>query len=204
MRIYGNDRVIKAEWLKWLCTDPKASAKVTSRGIELAGARIQGKLDLAWVRIQFPLRTFRCAFANDIILDRAAVAGLQLQSTSIRNLNADNLTVERDVSFVDGFLAVGQVWLRYATIKGTLTCDGGHFINQGGIALNLEAAKTRSVFMRNGFEAQGEVNFYSAVISGTLECDGGHFVNPGEIALAWRASQAVRFFCRRISQRLER
>jgi hypothetical protein len=187
--LWKKDRVIKAEWLKWLCTDPKASAKVTSRGIRLAGARIQGELDLAWVRIQFPLRTFRCAFANDIILDRAAVGGLQLQYTSIRNLNADNLTVERDMSLVKGFLAVGQVSLRYATIKGTLTCDGGHFINQGGIALNLEDAKTRSVFMRNGFEAQGEVNFYSAVISGTLQCDGGHFTNPSGIALNFEGAK---------------
>jgi len=181
--LWKKDRVIKAEWLTWLCIDPKASAKVTSRGIEIAGARIEGKVDLAWAKIQFPLRTFRCAFTNEIILDRATVGSLQLQSTCIQDLNADNLTVERDISFVDGFRAAGQVWLRYATVNGTLACDNGHFINPGKIALNLEGAKTKSVFMRNGFEAEGQVDLYAAVISGTLDCDNGQFVNRSAIAL---------------------
>jgi hypothetical protein len=187
--LWEKDRVIKAEWLEWLCIDPKASAKVTtSRGIEIAGARLEGKVDLAWAKIQFPLRAFKCAFTDDIILDRATIGSLQFQSTFIQNLNADHLTVERDISFVDGCRAVGQVWLRYATINGTLACDNSSFINPDKIALNLEAAKTGSVFMRNGFRAEGQVNLYAAVISGTLECDNGHFSNPGATALDLEAA----------------
>jgi hypothetical protein len=181
--LWGKDRMIKAEWLKWLCIDPRASTKVTSRGVEIAGARIQGQVDLAWAKIQFPLRTFKCAFTNDIILDRAKVGSLQLQSTYIQNLNADYLTAERDVSFVDGFRAAGRVWLRYAVINGTLACDNGQFINPDDIALDLEGARIGSVFMRNGFKADGQVNVYSAAISGTLDCDGGQFINPRGVAL---------------------
>jgi sRNA-binding regulator protein Hfq len=181
--LWGEDRVIKAEWLEWLCTDPTASTKVTSRGIEIAGARIEGKVDLSWANIQFPLRTFKCAFTDDMILNRAKVGSLQLQSTYIQNLNADYLTAERDLSLVDGFRAAGRVWLRYATINGTLTCDSGHFINPGQIALDLEGAKIGSVFMRNGFEADGEVELYSTVINGTLDCAGGYFHNPSAVAL---------------------
>jgi hypothetical protein len=186
--LWGEDRVIKAEWLKWLCIDPRASTKVTSSGIEIAGARIQGKVDLSWANIQFPLRTFKCAFTDDVILNRAKVGSLQLQSTCIQNLNADYLTAERDLSLVDGFRAAGQVWLRYATINGTLMCDNGHFINPRQIALDLEGAKIGSVFMRDGFEADGQVKLYSTVINGSLECDRGQFHNPGAIALNLEAA----------------
>ena len=123
------------------------------------------------------------AFTDDMVLDRAKVGSLQLQFTYVQNLNADHLTAESDVSFVDGFRAAGRVWLRYATINGTLACDNGQFINPGDIALDLEGAKIGSVFMRDGFEADGKVNVYSAVISGTLDCEGGQFINPRGIAL---------------------
>ena len=181
--LWGEDRVIRAEWLKWLCTDPRASKKITSRGVEIVGARIQGKLDLAWANIQFPLRTFRCTFTHDIILDRAKVGSLQLQYTYVQNVNADYLTAERDVSFVEGFRAAGRVWLRYAAINGTLACDNAQFINPGDTALDLEGAKIGSVFMRNGFRADGQVNVDSAAISGILDCNGGQFINPRGIAL---------------------
>jgi hypothetical protein len=180
--LWGKNRVIKAEWLRWLCIDLKASKKVSSRGIAMVGARIDGRLDLAWANVPFPLRSFNCAFGDDIDLNRARVGGIQLQSTFIRNLNADSLTVERDVALVDGFRATGRVWLRNASINGTLNCDNGNFINPGEIALNLEGAKTGAVLLRNGFRAEGQVNLSSAVISGTLECDGGQFINPGAIA----------------------
>lgn len=77
--LWGEARTIKADWIVWLCTDPKASAKVTSRGIEIAGARIDGIVDLAWEKIQFPLRMFNCFFKGTLILDRSSLRSLQLQ-----------------------------------------------------------------------------------------------------------------------------
>jgi hypothetical protein len=153
---WKENRIIRAEWLSWLCTDPQAAGKVTSRGIEIAGARIDGRVDLAWAKIQFPLRTFKCAFTGKIVLDRSFLVGLYLQGTYIKDLEGDSPTVERDIFFGDGFRGEGQVWLRNATVGRNLQCDGGQFI---------------------------KVWLDGASIGGNLECDGGKFINPRDIAL---------------------
>src|SRR5271166_4333504 len=41
---WQKERVIRAEWLAWLCFDPKACGKVTPHGVAIAGAKIEGKL----------------------------------------------------------------------------------------------------------------------------------------------------------------
>ncbi|PYL28000.1 MAG: hypothetical protein DMF39_09805 [Verrucomicrobia bacterium] len=47
-------RVVHAECLAWLCTDREASSRVTFRGIQIYGMRIDGKLDLEF-RFRFGL-----------------------------------------------------------------------------------------------------------------------------------------------------
>ena len=176
-KAWTEDRIIPAEWLSWLCTDPRAAAKITSRGIEIDGVKIDGRLDLAWAKIQFPIRTFKCAFTGKIILDRSILLSLDLQGTHITALDGDSLTVDRDIVFWDGFLARGRVWLRNATIGRNLECDGGQFLSPGAIALNLEEAKVNSVRLGKGFKAEGEVRLHGATIAANLECDGGQFIN---------------------------
>src|SRR5712671_3238744 len=68
---WGPERVIRAECLVWLCTDPEAVKRVTFRGVEINGMRVDGKLDLAFARIPFGLFTWKCAFADEIILRNA-------------------------------------------------------------------------------------------------------------------------------------
>lgn len=189
--LWGEARTIKADWIVWVCTDPKASAKVTSRGIEIAGARIDGIVDLAWERIQFPLRMFKCFFKGTLILDRSSLRSLQLQGSRIEGspevvrtaLAGDGLTVEKDIRLTDGFQADGRVWLREAAIGGSVDCGGGRFNNPKEIAINLEDAKTGPIYLSNGFVATGEVRLSGATIDGSLDCNGGKFFNFGANAL---------------------
>jgi hypothetical protein len=177
--IWEKDRVILADWINWLCTDPKASAKVTSNGIDLAGAKIEGGVNLAWTKLQFPLRTYKCAFNKDISLDRASLRSIQLQATFIKSLHGDGLTVERDILLKNGFWAEGEVRLEDASIGGSLDCDGGQFINPGATALDLRSAKIGSIVsLGYDFKALGGVSLYGATISGRLRCDYGSFINP--------------------------
>jgi hypothetical protein len=191
--LWQRDRVIQAEWLNWLCTDTQASAKVTSKGIQITRARIVGDVKLSWVKIEFPLRTYECAFTGAIDLNRAILRTLDLQSTHIKGLDGDGLSIERDLICSDGFQAEGRVWLRDERIGGSVKCDGRQFINPQQTALNLESAKTGPVFLKvalnleNGkivgkpFRAEGKVVLDSATISGNLACDGGVFINSGEV-----------------------
>jgi hypothetical protein len=231
--LWADDRVIKAEWINWLCTDVEASKKVTSRGIEIDEARISGQMDLSWLKLEFPIIIFKCGFTDDVILDRTTIRSLQLQTTYLKGLHGDGLSIDRDLTLQDHCFAQGVLWLQEATIGGSLNCDGsqfsgdekhgsinlkfakigatvlfgtgfraqgevslqdasvgatvrcdgGTFINPGGVALNLQGAKTGSVFLRRGFRAEGLVWLYQIAIAGSLQCDDGQFINPGGQAL---------------------
>ena len=176
--LWEKERVVKADWLVWICTYPKASEEVTSTGVEIVGARIDGQVALAYAKTQFPLRASRCAFKEDIVLDRSILRSLQLQGTQIIGLQGDGLTVEGDILLSDGFRAVGLVSLQEAAIGGRLDCGNGQFINPGAIALSLEGAKTSAAYLRNGFRAKGGVLLREATVGGDLDCSIGHFINP--------------------------
>ena len=43
---WGEDRVLHADRIVWLCTDPDAAKEVTYQGVHIKGARIEGILEL--------------------------------------------------------------------------------------------------------------------------------------------------------------
>jgi hypothetical protein len=177
------DRIIKAEWIAWLCTDPKASQLVTSRGIELNGARVDGVLNLAWAKIQFPLRATACAFTEVLLLNQSSLRSLELQTTEIKGLQGDGLSVERDLVFSNGFRAGGPVVLRNATIGGSFRANEAHFdrgqsgkrYGQWPHALDLENAKIAAGVNLESVEVRGVVVLSNATIGGNLDCEGAHF-----------------------------
>ena len=177
-----SDRIIHADRLLWLCTDPDASALVRYRGVSIIRAEIDGEVDLEWAKISFPLRIRWCVFKNAIILRSGRLFTLDLLGTSIKDLTAEGLVVEHSVVLSDGFTAHGEVDLTAAKIGGFLNCSGGNFVGKGEApALNLSGAHIEGyVFLRRGddrdFEAEGGVNLTAAKIEGGLDCSGGHFV----------------------------
>jgi hypothetical protein len=189
---WGDSRVIKAEWINWLCRDVEASKKVTSRGIEIDEARIAGPVDLSWLKLEFPIIIFKCQFTDNILLNRASLRSLQLQTTYLKSLYGDFLNVQGDVFFANQCFAEGVVWLREARIAGILNCEDSQFVNPGRTALYLMDAKTGSVYLRKyqeGFHAEGEVKLEEATIGGSLDCSGGQFINPAGAAIdAMRAN----------------
>ena len=44
---WGDERIIRAEMIEWLCTDAEASSLVHRKGIRVGGARIKGERDLS-------------------------------------------------------------------------------------------------------------------------------------------------------------
>jgi hypothetical protein len=54
-REWGEDRTIESEWISWVCSDPIASQKVPLEGVNIYGAKIDGAVDLSWLKIHFPL-----------------------------------------------------------------------------------------------------------------------------------------------------
>ncbi len=181
---WPDERSLKAICITWLCTDKQAIYLVTHKGIQIKGVRIDGKLDLMFARISFPLVFFKCSILSGINLQHAEIQMLSLQGTHTGPINANSIKVKGSVSLRDGFKANGKVNLVGAVIGGQLNCKRGRFINPNGYALNADLLKVKdSVYLSDGFKAQGEVRLLSATIGLKLNCDNGQFINPGGYAL---------------------
>ena len=153
---WGDERTLQADWIFWLCTDPKAAALARPKGLRVLGAKVEGQLDLESATVDFPLSFTRCFFAENFILCEAEIRGLHLVGTHVAGINAEGVKVKGRVMPGDGFKAEDEVCLVDATIGGRFDCGRGHFVNPYGVALNADRMNVRgSVFLRYGFRAEG-------------------------------------------------
>lgn len=168
---WGSERFIRADHLRWLCTDRKVSDKVTSLGITVIGAGIYGTLDLHGAKIAVPFVMWKC-FTDSIELYYAHLLNLILAGTYIEELDADGMTVDGDVFLASGFKSKRQVRLPGVTVGGDLNCGGGQFMKSETeeSALNAATAKIEgNVFLTQKFEAHGNVSFPAARIAHFFE-----------------------------------
>lgn len=176
---WGNERVLNAKIITWLCTEPQARELITHRGILVKGARIDGELGLRYTKVSFPLDFKKSAIPKGIDLRYAEIAALSLLGTYTGSILADNLNVLGGVFLNDGFKAEGCVRLMCASIRGGLICTKGEFINPERDALCADNLNVLGdVFLRDGFKAEGCVRLMGASIHGDLICTKGEFINP--------------------------
>jgi hypothetical protein len=124
---WSSDRIIHAECLEWLCIDKEASNRVTYRGIQIFGMRIDGPFDLNSAKVLFPIIASGCAFTEDIHLQYAHLPALVLDHTHIKTLSADGIKVDGPL-LLPGLVSRGGVILNGATIAGNLHCDAAQNI----------------------------------------------------------------------------
>jgi sRNA-binding regulator protein Hfq len=177
------ERVVSAECIAWVCTDPQASALMTRQGLELNGMRIDGVLNLENAEMRFALRAWKCAFSEEICLRDTTMAGLFLVHCQIRVLNANRATVKGSL-FLRYLKAEGEINLVGGRVGSDLECSGAQLLNAKGDALNANGATIEGhVFLRDGFKAEGEINLVGGKVGGTLDCSGAQLSNANGIAL---------------------
>ena len=172
----GNtDNTIRAGLIRALllgtgdCTPPV-------RELQIRGAWISGKLDLAGEALPVPLGLGRCTLEEDVMLRDCTLPALYMPGTHLPKLDAHRLHCNGPLHLRDGFQATGLVDLSGAMITGQLSCADGKFLAQG-LALNCNAITVgASVFLSGKFEAHGKVNLVGAKIDGQLACNGGKFL----------------------------
>ncbi|MEM7244997.1 MAG: hypothetical protein AAF533_06605 [Acidobacteriota bacterium] len=177
---WSEDRVVKAEWIRWLCTDSEASKHAQEHaGVGIRGAILEGALRLDDASLRFPLVIRESRVLDKMTLVRARLRRLSLIGSHIRGLDASGAELGGIVSLRNGFRSEGEVRLVSAKIGGSLACIGGEFINPGGYSLDASGVEVGgSVLLREGFRSEGEVQLISAKIGGNLECTAGVFINP--------------------------
>jgi len=183
---WDEHRHIRATLIRWLCSDSTAKVCIDPRGIRIYAARIQGDLDLSFIKIPFPLVLLRCRLAGHFNLDVTEIPDLDLAGTWLEKLSAEYAAIKGCIVLKEGFHSTGPIELSGVQIGGNLECNGGKFnnppkrgIQTSGDAINAENAKiVGDVLLRDGFSAFGSVWFSGAEIGGNLECWGGQFKNP--------------------------
>jgi len=189
---WPDERKVRASVLRWLCTDAAARRLVDPKGLCVVGARIEGRLDLSFAKIPFPLGLLSSAIPKGISLLHTRTVSISLVGTHMGPISADGLTAEGGVFLRKGFHAKGEVRLPGARIRGGLSCNGGTFEGaeretpEGKTIVALSADRLKvggSVFLSERFHAKGEVRLPGARIRGNLSCNGGAFENPGSDAL---------------------
>lgn len=182
---WGAERSIRASLIRWLCIDRVARACVDPRGIQAHGARIEGSLDLSFVRVRFPLALRCCRLKEETQLRFLRIPTINFGGSFVRSINAERAKVRGSISLNHGFCSEGEVQLLGARIGSNLDCGAGRFRNAGGKALRADRMRIRgSLFLRNAFLAEGEVRLLGAEIGGNFECNDGSFSNPGGSAIS--------------------
>lgn len=183
--VWGEDRTVRADLLRWLCVDATARASVDPQGIRVAGVRIDGALNLDYAEVPFPIAIVLSALPDSLTLQQAHLAHLNLRGSHTGSIHADGIQVDGLVSFHSGFHATGEVRLLGAKIGGQLRCRGGRFENPTtreapeATALGADGLEVgQDVYLDKEFHATGEVRLVGAKIGGQLSCRGARFENP--------------------------
>ncbi len=190
---WNADRVVRAECIAWVCTDPQASSLVSYKGLDLCGMRIDGDLDLRKAKIEFFLSAQKCAFSGGILLRDTEVRGLDFSTCHVKSPNLDReefKAFDAEGARIWGCLYLkdscrieGKVSLVGAAIGRDLDCSGTQFLNPGSDVLSADGAKVEGDVLFNGCKAKGVVRLLGATIGGNLDCRGAQFLNPKAEAL---------------------
>ncbi len=186
--VWDDDRLVRAELLRWLCIDPRAQTMIDPKGIQLVGVRVDGVLDLTGVTVPFGLCFEACAFTDQIVLEDATVPRLVLDGSHIMGLNGNGLTVASNI-LMRGVVSRGAVQLVHATVGRDLDCRGAQLLLEGtgaapkqdaliaeGLTVNGRVYLCADSATQTEFRADREINLINASIGGKLNLSGGQFV----------------------------
>jgi hypothetical protein len=163
-----------------------------SRGLQLRGAVICGRLDLDHVTTTVKLTLLDCLLKEGITADTAHLASLSLQRCHLRHdkqaaVFADGLHTDGEVSLEGSTIAActanGAIRL-VGAVCFQLTCSGANVNNPDGPALYAPGLQVgNGINFGDGFTAHGNgddgaVRLVGARITGTLTFAGATITNP--------------------------
>ena len=157
-------RTIRADLLRWLILGGAEDCRVHEWGVRLAGAYVEGPLDLSFAEAKGPTGLTNCRFGAGITALAARLQLLFLTGSAVKGLNLQGASVTQNVFLRGNFKAKGEVSLVGAKIGGQLSCDGGSFENADGDALIAQDAEIGSLHWKKVTVPSGSVDFYSAHI----------------------------------------
>ena len=180
---WGEERMIRSEFIYWLCTDSEAVKLVHAKGVRIVGAIIPTKLDFENCILIHPIALFFCAVNEGISIRATQLFELHICASLIGPIWADDLKASGTLN-LEKTTVKGEIRLPGAKIGGDLSCMDAKLKNPGGAALSADRSLIEgSVFFMQRFQAEGEITLRGAKIGGDLDCRGATIRNPREKAL---------------------
>ena len=197
MRSWGPDRTVRAGVLRdivlgHLTPDPDP------HGLQLRGARIDGRLDLENITASVAVELTDCLLdhglnARDAHLPGLALMGCRLEHPTEPPLDAARFTAVGSISLhtttITGHSTVGAVRLTGARIGGQLNCSGAALRNDSGAALSADGMQVADLVVLQDVQAvgageTGAVRLVGVRIGGQLACRGAVLGNQSGPALS--------------------
>jgi hypothetical protein len=179
---WGPERSVRAEFVRWLHTDPEVKRQIDPSGLGIAGARISGTLDLSYVKADTPITLVRCYIPDGIDLTSSHLQGFEVRASVTGPISADMSELARDLSVRFG--TYGPLSLFRSRIGGNLDCTGGTFLGSGQTTVNaVESTIAGDAVFHDGFSTDGMVDFRLARIAQSLSFHGAIFSGTAETGL---------------------
>ncbi len=173
---------VRASFLAFLARGGSAAAPVAGRHLQVMGACVTGRLDLAGATLPMSLWLYRCTFVAAPLLDGACVRGsLSFADSALPALQAEGCRVDGELALSAGCSIDGEVRLARSSVAGDLNCErlqlGGGSPPARSLRRMFEADGMRiggDVNLHGGVEAVGELRFVGAQIAGDLCVSAAH------------------------------
>jgi hypothetical protein len=185
---WGPERTIRSSLIVWILTDSQASKLVHPSGLGVAGARIEGKLDLSFLTTTVPVTFVACSIAGGIDFSNARIQELDLRKCRTGPITGDQAIVNGDLTMVFGHY--DDVSLFRTTIHGNLECTGSRFTGDDPLSV-VDATIDGDALFHGGFVTAGLVDFRLTKIGRSLSFNDASFIGKTENGLdadrAWIA-----------------
>jgi hypothetical protein len=153
------------------------------RGVRLAGARITGKLDLAYVKAKTGLYLIRCAIGGSFSAVEACLENLACTNCRLRHLHADRIRIDHVLDLARTQVTGTRSPLRlHSAHLGALDCTDLVVRSDSGIAVDADGLHVdNDLFLgraRIGGEgALGALRLPDARVGGQISGVASHIVN---------------------------
>ncbi|WP_157839577.1 hypothetical protein [Comamonas testosteroni] len=181
-----NNRVVRAEFLRFLLLGGDEKAPIHERGVALRGAFLLGDLDLSGGYIKFKVSLKSCRIGNQFIATNTQFDGdIDLEGSYLgKGLQANFLYCTKSVFLGNGFRSAAEVQFRGARIGGDFNCRGGQLNADKGVSLRAQGMDIfGNAIFDDGFVATGEVQLMDAQIRCNLDFSSGQLKNDFGAAL---------------------
>jgi len=180
---WGEDRVIKASRIAWLCRNSEAASLVGQQGIAIIGARIEEMIDLSNLRVTFPIILDHCSIPEGIYLRHAEMQDILITHSHTGSIGAGAVKMTGSL-ILRKCMIPGNIDLINAAIEGNLDLNGSHLINKNKQTITADHLTVGgSIFFNDGFKSEGTIELKGAHVGQDLQCVNSHLLNAESTAV---------------------